>query len=63
MELTTQVLDLVKDKKFTEFSKAVQSELKNKLNNRPEIQKYMSDYDKIQKMKSQFAEIYQTNSD
>jgi len=63
MELTTQTLDLASDKKFTEFSKAVKTELKNKLKNRPEIQQYVSDYDKIQQMKSKFAEISQIDSE
>jgi len=63
MELTTQTLDLAKDKKFTEFSKAVKTELKKKLKNKPEIKQYISDYDKIQQMKAKFAEISHMDSD
>lgn len=53
-----EVLSLVKDKKFTDFSKAVKQELNNKLSNHPKIKDYKTSYDKIQDMKKQFANIH-----
>jgi hypothetical protein len=57
MPLEQETLDLVKDKKFTEFSDAVKQELKNKLSNHKGAKEYVSNFDKIQQMKSTFAKI------
>jgi 5'-deoxynucleotidase YfbR-like HD superfamily hydrolase len=57
MAVDNKVLNLASDKKFTEFSKAIKQELKNKLSNHKEVKQYVSDYDKIQQMKDSFAEI------
>ncbi len=55
------VLNLAYDKKFTDFSKAVKQELNNKLSNHQITKEYVSDYDKIQNMKQQFAKIAKEN--
>jgi hypothetical protein len=57
MPLEQETLDLVKDKKFTEFSDAVKQELKNKLSNHQGAREYVSSFDKIQQMKTSFAKI------
>ena len=57
MPLDIDTLKLATDKKFTDFSKAVKQELNNKLSNHKVTKKYVSDFDKIQQMKSQFAKI------
>jgi len=57
MPLDNDVLDDVKNKKFTDFSNAVKQELKQKLSNHKLTKKYVSDYDKIQQMKDSFAKI------
>ena len=62
MALEQEVLDLAADKKFTEFSNAVKQELKNKLSNQKDIKQYVSDFDKIQQMKQQFAAIANTET-
>lgn len=55
--MDTNIIQSVKDKKFSEFETAVKQELKNKLANSPEVKKYASDYDKIQSLKDTFAKI------
>lgn len=51
------IVDYVADKKYSEFSAAVKQELLNKLGNAPEIQKYTSEFDRIQQMKNLFSQI------
>lgn len=51
------VMQFVADKKYTEFSNAVKNELMNKLGSSSEMKTYISDYDKIQQMKSLFSQI------
>lgn len=55
--MNTAILKHAGDRKFTDFSNAVKSELKNKLANREEIKTYISDFDRVQQMKSMFAQI------
>lgn len=55
--LDTTVIDKAVDKKYTEFSKAIKTELQNKMTNHDDAKKYASDYDKIQDMKQMFAKI------
>ncbi len=55
--MNTEILRDAENKKFTEFSNAVKAELKQKLASRPEVQTYMSSYDKIQQMKAAFSKI------
>lgn len=55
--MTTDIFKSASEKKFTQFSDAVKTELRQKLAGREEIQSYVSDFDKIQQMKSAFAQI------
>jgi hypothetical protein len=57
MSLETIVIQNAMDKKYTDFSNAVKIELQNKMRNHYTSTKYISDYDKIQQMKSVFAKI------
>lgn len=54
------VMQSVADKKYTEFSAAVKQELLNKISNSEAIKNYTSEFDKIQQMKSLFAQINKT---
>lgn len=63
MAIDTDVLQKAKDKKFTDFSKAVKQELNNKLSNHKTVKTYVSDYDKIQQMKKAFADIARQKSE
>lgn len=51
------VIQSVADKKYTDFSTAVRQELLNKMSTNSTIQNYTNDFDKIQQMKSLFAQI------
>lgn len=51
------LMQYVQDKKYTEFSSAVKAEMQNKLANTPQMRDYVSEFDKIQNMKSLFAQI------
>lgn len=51
------IFDNIKDKKFSAFEDAVSKEFRSKFTERPEIQQYRSDYDKLQSMKAAFAKI------
>lgn len=55
--MNTNIFKSALDKKFTDFSQAVKSELKTKLANREEIKTHVSDFEKIQQMKASFAQI------
>lgn len=57
MSLDTDIINYAVNKKYTEFSNAIKSELQNKLANNKDAKKYVSDYDKIQQMKLAFAKI------
>ena len=57
--MNIETLQMVSDKKFTDFETAVKAELKNKLANHPDVQSYTSDFDKIQQMKTLFSKINQ----
>lgn len=57
MALDNTVIDKAVEKKYTEFSAAIKTELQTKMSNHPDSIKYMSDYDKIQDMKQMFAKI------
>ena len=57
MEDATNFMQSVADKKYTEFSTAVKQEMLNKLASNPDVRNYTSEYDKIQHMKSLFAQI------
>jgi len=59
MPINKEVLDLARDKNFSEFSLAIKKELKQKLSNHKLSKQYASDYDKIQQMKQSFANISQ----
>ena len=51
------VMQSVADKKYTEFSSAVKQEMLNKISNTDTMKNYTSDFDRIQQMKSLFAQI------
>ena len=51
------VMQSVADKKYTEFSSAVKQEMLNKISNTDTMKNYISDFDRIQQMKSLFAQI------
>lgn len=51
------VMHSVADKKYTDFSTAVRQELLNKMSNTPVVKNYTTDFDRIQQMKSLFAQI------
>lgn len=57
MSLDTDIINYAVNKKYTEFSNAIKTELQNKLANNKDAKKYASDYDKIQQMKLAFAKI------
>ena len=57
MSLETKIIDSAVDKKYTEFSDAIKSELKTKLGNNSDINQYKDDFDKIQQMKTIFSKI------
>lgn len=57
MTLDTTVIDKAVNKKYTEFSDVIKTELHNKLTNHPDTVKYANDYDKVQTLKHMFAEI------
>ena len=56
----TNIMQSVADKKYTEFSTAVKQELLNKVSNTETMKSYTSEYDRIQNMKSLFAQINKT---
>jgi len=60
MSLDKTIIDSAVDKKYTEFSDAVKTELKAKLSNHSDVKQYANDFDKIQHMKSIFAKINNT---
>lgn len=51
------IINSAKDKKFTEFSDAVKTELKTKLAGNETVSQYTSDFEKIQQMKTMFSKI------
>ena len=55
--MNTDIFRNAEDKKFTNFSNAVKDDLKSKLASREEIKTYVSDFDKIQAMKTMFSQI------
>jgi len=60
MSLDTNVIELAINKKYTDFSNAIKTELHSKLAAHDSASKYANDYDKIQQMKSNFAKINST---
>ena len=63
MPVSSQILDTAKDGKFSEFSDAVKQELKQKLSSHKVTKQYVSDYDKVQQMKTLFADVAKTRDD
>lgn len=57
MSLDKTVINSAVDKKYTEFSAAIKTELQNKLSSHPTSVTYASEYDNIQTVKQKFAEI------
>jgi 5'-deoxynucleotidase YfbR-like HD superfamily hydrolase len=57
MTLDKTVIDKAVEKKYTEFSDVIKTELQNKMSSHPDAVKYAGDYDKIQTMKQMFAQI------
>lgn len=57
MSLDKTVIKSAVDKKYTEFSTAIKTELQNKLSAHPNSVAYATEYDNIQTVKQKFAEI------
>lgn len=57
MSLDKTVIKSAIDKKYTEFSTAIKTELQNKLSSHPNSVAYAAQYDNIQTVKQKFAEI------
>lgn len=57
MTLDTTTISKAVDKKYTEFSDSIKTELHRKISNHPDTLKYAAEYDKIQTIKQKFAEI------
>ncbi len=57
MENTETIFTAVDNKDFTKFSKAVKTEIDNKLAVNDKMQSYKSDYDKMQSIKQVFKDI------
>ena len=57
METETNFMQSIADKKYTEFSTAVKQEMLNKLASNSDMKNYTSEFDKLQQMKSLFAQI------
>ena len=57
MKLTTDTIDSVLNKKYTEFSSEVRNVLLNKMNTNIELHKYKEEIDKIHSLKDQFQKI------
>jgi hypothetical protein len=60
METETNFMQSVADNKYTEFSTAVKQEMLNKMGNNPDVKTYTSEFDKLQQMKTLFAQINKT---
>ena len=56
-EYLLKMVDVARDKKYTEFETAIRKELKSRISNNPEVQEYKSAYDNIQHMKSLYKQI------
>lgn len=57
MSLTTSNIDAAMNGEYTNFSNAVKTELKRKLSNHSSFVKFENDYNKIQRLKSEFNKI------
>lgn len=55
--LDKTVIDSAINKKYTEFSNSIKTELQNKMTNHPDSVAYAKEFDKIQDMKQAFAAI------
>lgn len=55
--LNNEQLDLVRNKKFSEFSDVVKAELHSKLYSHEDITNFNSETNKIQELKAKFQEI------
>lgn len=63
MSLDTQTIDKAVNKKYSEFSDAIKQELQAKMTSHSDAKQYASDYDKIQDMKTLFAQISSPQSE
>jgi len=57
MALDGTVIDSAIEKRYTDFSKSIKAELHRKLASHETVKNYVTDFDKIQNMKSSFANI------
>ena len=51
------VINMAVNKKYSDFSSVIKTALHSKLASSPEIDAYTQEFDKIQQMKTSFAEI------
>ena len=54
------IIDLAVQKKYSDFANAIKSNLRTKLKNHEEIQTFSTEYDRMQDLKSKFAQINQS---
>jgi hypothetical protein len=57
MNLDKTVIDKAVDKKYTDFSDIIKTELYTKIRNHQSSVAYATEYDKVQSVKQKFAEI------
>lgn len=60
--MTVDDIRFAADKKYTDFSNAVKTELKQKLSDHSTIQNYKSEFERIQNMKDLFSQIVSSNN-
>jgi len=61
--LDNKDIDNAVEKKYSDFSDAVKTELRTKMANHDTSKQYASDYDKIQDMKDLFSQINTTTEE
>ena len=57
MNLTTDMIGLAHEKKFSEFSTAIKNVMKSKMNNHEVSIAYKNEYDDISRMKDLFSQV------
>ena len=60
--MTVDDIRFAADKKYTDFSNAVKTELKQKLSDHSTVQNYKSEFERIQNMKDLFSQVVASNN-
>lgn len=63
MNLDKTVINKAVDKKYTEFSDTIKTELYSKMSNHPNAVAYATAYDNVQIVKQKFADINGTSEE